>query len=106
MKTAICVLISIAVLELYSASAKDEKPQIVHQVFMEYPVEARKLRLEGSGRFVLDIDPTGRVTAVHVAISTGHRLLDNAAIKGFKQFRFKPGSPTRVQMPASYTMDR
>lgn len=84
-----------------------EKAQLVSRVPMEYPYEARKRGMEGSGWFVLQVDrATGHVTSVKVALSTGHRLLDQAAVRNFRQFRFAPNGPPQVKMPASYKLDR
>src|SRR4029453_11400316 len=49
-----------------------------------YPFEARSRRQVGSGVAILAVDPnTGLVTNVEMATSTGHRLLDNAALNAF-----------------------
>jgi TonB family protein len=57
----------------------------------EYPLEARKLGLEGAGLFAVRIGPDGSVESVKPITSTGHPLLDDAAIAGFRRFRFRPG---------------
>ncbi|MDQ6859791.1 MAG: TonB family protein, partial [Verrucomicrobiota bacterium] len=59
----------------------------------EYPYEARRQRLTGSGVAVLLIDPaSGAVANVSIVRSTGSPILDNAAISGFRRWRFRPGS--------------
>lgn len=107
MKTLVVVLIFIGVLELHSASAKEKPPaKVLFKTRVEYPLEARRLRQEGSGIYVLDIDKRGNVTAVHVAISSGHRLLDNAALEAFRKFKFEPGTESRVKIPSNWTLFR
>ena len=45
----------------------------------------------GSALFVFKVDgASGRVTAIHIAQSTGYKLLDWACIKAFMQWRFRP----------------
>ena len=71
----------------------------------EYPDEAKKKHLRGSGYFDLHIDPyTGAVLSVHVKQSTGQSLLDNSAITAFKHWRFKPNaiSSNRVRVPVTF----
>lgn len=72
---------------------------------IEYPYEARKSRLTGSGVAVMTVDPgSGSVTDVSIAQSTGSPILDNAMQAGLRRARFKPGSVTRVKTPVTFTM--
>jgi TonB family protein len=60
----------------------------------EYPLEARQRHATGAGIFVLRVQvKSGRVKEVEVARSTGHAILDAAAVKALKKWRFKPGAP-------------
>jgi TonB family protein len=62
-----------------------------HSPLPEYPFEARRDRITGSGVFMMDVDiPTGRVLRVTVERTTGSRVLDGAALSAFRQWRFKP----------------
>jgi TonB family protein len=71
-------------IEAYRAAEYTPKP--------EYPVEARVGHFTGAGIFVIVVHVnTGRVAEVHVARSTGHAILDQAAVRAFRQWRFKPG---------------
>jgi len=71
----------------------------------EYPYEARRQRTTGSGVAVLSIDPaSGRVVEVAMLRSTGSAVLDNATISGFRRWRFKAGTVSRVQSPITYTL--
>ncbi len=71
----------------------------------EYPYEARRQRLTGSGLAILTIDPqSGAVLDVAMARSTGSALLDNAAMSGFRRWRFKPGTAARVETPITFTL--
>ena len=71
----------------------------------EYPYEARRARLTGSGVAVMTVNPsTGAVTDVVMAQSTGSPILDNAATSAFRRWRFKPGTVTKVRTPITFTM--
>jgi periplasmic protein TonB len=71
----------------------------------EYPYEARRQKITGSGVAVMSIDPgSGNVTDVTMAKSTGSPFLDNAAIAGFRRWRFKPGSISTVTCPVTFTL--
>jgi len=57
------------------------------------PVYPEKARLRGwEGLVVLDVTVSeiGRVTQVDLQVSAGHKVLDEAAIKAVKGWRFKP----------------
>ena len=72
---------------------------------LEYPYEARRQHLTGSGVALLSVDAvSGEVTNVTVARSTGSAVLDHAIISGFRRWRFKPGTAVKVQTPVTYTL--
>ncbi len=78
---------------------------VVHQVPPEYPYEARRAHLTGRGILIGEVDlKTGVVTSVRMEKSTGYRLLDQAALNAFRQWRFKPGKVSRFRTPINYTM--
>lgn len=61
----------------------------------EYPYEARKRRITGSGIAAITIDvATGDVTNAGMLRSIGDPILDNAALSAFRRWRFKPGIST------------
>jgi len=68
----------------------------------EYPSLARAQHLTGDGFFILRVQiRTGLVKDIQVGRSTGSSILDAAATRGLKQWRFKPGalSPITVDLP-------
>jgi TonB family protein len=72
---------------------------------LEYPYEARRQKITGSGIVVITVDPvSGNVTSVAMEASTGSPVLDNAAVTGFRRWRFKPGTVFRVKSPITYTL--
>ena len=71
----------------------------------EYPYEARRAKMTGSGVCVMTVDTsTGAVTSATMAQSTGSPVLDNAAISAFRRWRFRPGTVSRVRTPITFTM--
>ena len=71
----------------------------------EYPYEARRQRLTGTGIAIMEVDPaTGRVTRAFMAESTGSAILDRAALNAFQQWRFKPGAVAGVRIPITFSM--
>lgn len=71
----------------------------------EYPYEARRQKITGEGVALMSIDPaSGSVTSVTLAKSTGSAFLDNAAIAGFRRWRFKPGTVSSVRCPITFTL--
>ncbi len=71
----------------------------------EYPYEARRQKLTGSGVALLLVDRgSGAVTNVQIAQTTGNAILDNAAVSGFRRWRFKPGTVAAVRAPITFTL--
>jgi TonB family protein len=70
-----------------------------------YPYEARAKHEQGSGIAILTVDPaTGNVTNVVMALSTGVKILDDATISAFSQWRFKPGTVKKVRLPITFSL--
>ena len=57
-----------------------------------YPELARRRGQEGVVRLLADVDEKGGVTKLTVVQSSGFALLDAAAVKAVRAWRFKPGS--------------
>jgi TonB family protein len=71
----------------------------------EYPLQARRNRLTGSGVALLEVDKrTGYVTSARMLQSMGHKILDDAALKAFRQWWFKPGTASQIKIPINYTV--
>ncbi len=70
-----------------------------------YPYEAKAHHVTGSGVCVVSVDPSsGAVTDASMATSIGNPILDNSAMSTFRQWRFKPGSVSKVKIPITFTM--
>jgi TonB family protein len=71
----------------------------------EYPYEARRQKITGDGVVVMTVDPaTGNVISVSMSKTTGSAFLDNAAMTGFKRWRFRPGTVSSVTCPVTFTL--
>jgi protein TonB len=67
------------------------RPDLSNNAFPEYPSVAVAQRLEGTVLLRLRIDATGKVQRVEIASSSGHRLLDDAAVKAVRTWKGTPG---------------
>ena len=71
----------------------------------QYPYAARSKHVTGSGVVVTRVNPdTGRVTSAKLVRSTGSRILDNAALSAFGQWRFRPKTVRAVRIPIVFGM--
>lgn len=72
---------------------------------LEYPYEARRQKITGDGIAILTIDAnSGNVIDATMSKSTGNSFLDNAAVAGFKRWRFKPGTVSSITCPVTFTL--
>lgn len=70
----------------------------------QYPYEARRSLITGSGLFELRFDyETGHLREVHVARGTGSAFLDSAAIGTLKRWQAKPRSVRKLMVPVTFT---
>jgi TonB family protein len=70
----------------------------------DYPIEARRRHITGSGVCVVTIDPDGNVIDATMARSIGNPILDNAAVSAFRRWRFRPGTDSKIKVPINFTM--
>lgn len=88
-----------------STSISSAKALAIHAPRPQYPYEARRDRITGSGVILVQVDrSSGLVTSTTVSQSTGSSVLDNAATTAFKRWRFKPGTVTTVRIPVTFTL--
>jgi TonB family protein len=70
-----------------------------------YPAEARSKHWTGTGIVLVEVDRnTGQVTSARMLQSTGHQILDEAALNAFRQWRFRPGTASKIRIPINFTM--
>ncbi len=66
---------------------------------------AAEPHITGRGLYDVFIDPpTGVVTRVTVAQSTGSKILDGAAVNAFLRWRARPGKLSRLRVPCTFTL--
>jgi TonB family protein len=73
--------------------------------YPEYPYAARRARITGRCLVEMHVDSsTGLVTEAVMAESSGHAILDNAALSACRRWRFKPGTVARARLPITFAM--
>jgi len=84
----------------------ESQPEMLKQINPEYPAEAKKKGIEGKVVISTLVDKTGRPAKVEITESSGHKMLDEAALKAAQKAQFKPatqaGGPVAVWV--SYTV--
>jgi TonB family protein len=84
---------------------KEAEAAAIHHPHPDYPLEARRQHLSGRGIVVGVVDRrTGKLESLKMEQSTGHALLDDAILRTFHQWSFKPGTISRFHIPVSYTI--
>jgi TonB family protein len=71
-----------------------------------YPYLARKAWATGKGIFRTQVGKDGVVASVQIVKSTGHDILDSAAIEAIKQWRAKPGYVRSIDTALSFQLGR
>ena len=76
---------------------------MIFKPYIENPAEAKRAGIGGSVILVLTVDSeTGRVNAARVAKTTGHDILDRAALQAFLLARFTKGTPEHITVPVDF----
>ena len=89
-----------------TSDAKKAKHYALYVPRPEYPLPAQKRHWTGRGIFACNIRTDGTVASVDVLRSTGHEILDQAAIAAFRQWRFQPGDKLKlVRIPMNFWMN-
>jgi protein TonB len=70
-----------------------------------YPREAIARGLEGRVVLLLTLDTAGTVTAFEVASSSGHPMLDGAALKAAMRIGSLPGGRLQVLLPVEFRLE-
>jgi TonB family protein len=84
---------------------KDAKAMVISAPMPDYPLLAREARYTGSGVFILNLQrSSGVVQSITIGRSTGHQILDWAAMAAFIRWRFKPNTAKKVKIPVTFTM--
>jgi TonB family protein len=87
-----------------SPETKKRSALVIYAPRPAYPFVAWRNEYSGEGVALLEVDKrTGSVTSATMLKSTGRRILDDAALKAFRQWRFKPGTVAKVKVPIRFT---
>ena len=65
-------------------------PVVERKIIPEYPYIARLRRYEGKVLLKVLVSSSGRVSEVLIVKSSGHKILDKAAVEAVKRWLFKP----------------
>ncbi|UCD57918.1 MAG: energy transducer TonB, partial [Candidatus Hydrogenedentota bacterium] len=94
----------------YLADTVDSPPAHAYNPKPVYPRKARRRGQEGTVLLLVEVLPDGRVGKISVENSSGHELLDSAALKAVRRWRFVPAkrgmSPVRawVRIPVEFSL--
>ena len=75
-----------------------------------FPAEARKARLSGTVLLLVQIDERGRPLSITLRQTSGHTILDTAALRAVRAWRFEParrdGKPVdaRLEIPIRFAL--
>ena len=70
----------------------------------KYPKDTQGYYPAGSGIVLMEVDKeTGLVKSARMEKTTGNKLLDDAALQAYSQWRFKPGSVSKVHCPITFS---
>jgi protein TonB len=70
-----------------------------------YPPQAVEQELEGEVLLLLSLDAEGRITDAKVSKSSGHAILDRAALAAARQLGALPGNPPQTLLPVTFRLD-
>jgi len=87
-----------------TSNAAHVKHYAIYAPRPNYPLHARQYHWTGDGLFRCNIRSDGTVASVDVLRSTGHEMLDRAAIKALRQWRFHPGDMNAIKIPINFSM--
>jgi TonB family protein len=88
---------------LMSVSMSAAKAIAVSAPLPEFPYQAMRANITGSGVCVMSVDTaSGKVISAMMAQSTGNAILDKVTTDTFLRWRFKPGTVSQVRVPITY----
>ncbi|GLS91071.1 hypothetical protein GCM10007916_21390 [Psychromonas marina] len=101
-----------------ASTAKQSAPKIVEKITFSarpapiaYPHSAKRRNIEGIVLVEVWLDEQGKQTKQHIINSSGHQVLDKAALKGIRQWQFSRQQDSgqaiayRVQVPINFGLN-
>lgn len=80
------------------------RAQAVLSKHLFYPQPAVDQGLQGDVVLLLALDSKGGIQAIEIAKSSGHALLDQAAIDAARHIGVLPGNPRQTLLPVSFRL--
>ena len=88
---------------LAGEAARKAGAQIARELY--YPPEAIERGLEGEALVLLFLDESGNAIAARIESSSGHALLDAAAVRAARTLRAMPaGAPREALLPVRFRL--
>ncbi len=84
------------------------KPDYLRNPPPKYPAEALRRKQEGTVLVLVHVNAEGRVTDLNLTKSSGHDLLDDAALRAVRGWRFQPAKAggfaveSKVEVPVDF----
>lgn len=69
-----------------------------------YPPEAVLRGIEGEALVQLALDPSGRILSAQLARSSGHAILDEAALRAVRSLKTVPGGGREAMLPVRFRL--
>ena len=88
------------------------KPDYLKNPEPEYPLVARRRGQEGSVVLSVTVSGVGRAVEILIKQSSGHELLDQAAVKAVRAWEFEParigavGVESKIEVPVRFKLNR
>lgn len=89
--------------ELRGSALRRAQASLTNHLY--YPPEAIKRGLEGEVILLLQTARDGRVVSASIARSSGHVLLDQAALEAARRLGALPGSPRQTLFPVNFRLE-
>lgn len=83
-----------------SVPTLDSAPAYTYNPKPSYSRAARRRGQQGTVILLVEVLPNGRVGGIDIDRSSGHQLLDDAAVKAVKKWRFTPAKKGRTSVRA------
>lgn len=87
-----------------AAAAVEAPAAEIHNPPPEYPASAVRRRWEGSVVLAFEVRADGTCGDISVIESSGHAILDEAAVRAVREWRFRPALRDGVPVPARQTI--
>jgi protein TonB len=84
--------------------AFDEPPQPIYQAPVRYPPIAREAEMEGTVVVLIFVDERGNVFNATILQSSVPKVLEDAALKSARKWRFKPGKQRNVPVKTTISV--